>query len=174
MALEQEVKLSAPVPGMALTAEPKGRPWRRPYQYSTVDEVATYYIDRMMNPEFTSGLVEQVEVGFPLAFIADVWISVSTMEGLHSVDLGAMVSPIIIEMMKLQLEEEGVSYSVGDEDDEIQISDKQMIKIRDELLGEEEDLEAASLTPTEMEEEPTVEVEEEMPQASRGLMSRKQ
>mgnify|MGYP000330188162 FL=1 len=169
MALEQEVKLDAPVPGMSLTAEPKGRPWRRPYQYSTVDEAATYYMDLMLDPRFTDGLVEQVEVGFPLAMIADVWISSSTMEGLHSVDLGALVSPVVITMMKTLLDAEGVSYEIGDEEDEVTMSKKEMIKLRDELLGSD-DLESSEMP---MVEEAPMEEPTEEP-APRGLMSRKQ
>ena len=169
MALEQEVKLDAPVPGMSLTAEPKGRPWRRPYQYSTVDEAATYYMDLMLDPRFTDGLVEQVEVGFPLAMIADVWISASTMEGLHSVDLGALVSPVVITMMKTLLDAEGVSYEIGDEEDEVTMSKKEMIKLRDELLGSD-DLESSEMPM--VEEAPMEELTEEP--APRGLMSRKQ
>lgn len=171
MALEQEVKLDAPVPGMSLTAEPKSRPWRRPYQYSTVDEVATYYMDLMMDPRFTDGLIEQVEVGFPLAMIADVWITASTMEGLHSVDLGSLVSPVVITMMKALLDAEDVSYEVGDEEDEVTMSEKEMIKLRDELIGSD-DLEASE--PPMMDEPmPTEEMPEEPSEASRGLMSRK-
>lgn len=171
MALEQEVKLDAPVPGMSLTAEPKSRPWRRPYQYSTVDEVATYYMDLMMDPRFTDGLIEQVEVGFPLAMIADVWITASTMEGLHSVDLGSLVSPVVITMMKALLDDEDVSYEVGDEEDEVTMSEKEMIKLRDELIGSD-DLEASE--PPMMDEPmPTEEMPEEPSEASRGLMSRK-
>ncbi len=172
MAIEKEIKLTAPVPGMALTAEPKSRPWRRPYEMTTIDEVATYYMDRMMNPEFTDGLAEQVEVGFPLAFIADVWITTSTMEGVHSVDLGALASPVVIEMMKALLDAEGVSYEVGDERDEIKMSEKEMIKLRDDLVGKN-DLESADM-PEMTEEVATEEMPEEEQQAPRGLMSRKQ
>jgi|TARA_R100000388_G_C7241756_1_gene161946 hypothetical protein len=171
VAIEQEVKLSAPVPGMSLTAEPKGRPWRRPYQLSTVDEVAAHYMDLMMNPEFTAGLTEQVEVGFPLAFIADLWTTTSTMEGVHSVDLGALVSPVIIEMMKALLEADGVSYEVGDERDDIKMSKKQMIKMRDDLMNSG-DLEKADAMP-EVTEPPAKEMPEKT-EAPRGLMSRKQ
>lgn len=171
MALEQEVKLSAPVPGMALTAEPKARPWRRPYQLNTVDEAATYYMEKMLTAEFTEGLIEQVEVGFPLSTIADVFISISTMEGVHSIDLGALVSPVIIELMKATLDSEGVKYEVGDEDDQLKMSQKEMIKMRDELIGKD-DLEMSSV-PDVQEEEPMEEMaDEEMPN-KRGLMSRK-
>lgn len=171
MALEKEVKLDAPVPGMSLTAEPKGRPWRRPYQYSTVDEVATYYMDLMMDPRFTEGLIEQVEVGFPLAMIADVWITTSTMEGVHSVDLGGLVSPVVITMMKTLLDAEGVSYEIGDEEDEVTMSKKEMINLRNELLGSD-NLEASE-SPMMEEPVPTEEMPEEPSEAPRGLMSRK-
>ena len=173
MALEQEVKLDAPVPGMSLTAEPKSRPWRRPYQYNTIDEAVPYYLDLMMEPEFTDGLIEQVEVGFPLAMIADVWITASTMEGLHSVDLGALVSPIVITMMKTLLDAEDVKYEVGDERDEITMSKKKMIKLRDELLGSE-DLESVDAPMAEeMPMEETIEEAEEEQEAPVGLMSRR-
>ena len=175
MALEQEVKLDAPVPGMSLTAEPKSRPWRRPYQYKTIDEVVPYYLDLMMEPEFTDGLIEQVEVGFPLAMIADVWITASTMEGLHSVDLGALVSPIVITMMKTLLDAEDVKYEVGDERDEIKMSKKKLIKLRDELLGSE-DLESVDAPMAEempMEEIIEEAEEEQEQEAPVGLMSRR-
>lgn len=175
MALEQEVKLDAPVPGMSLTAEPKSRPWRRPYQYNTIDEAVPYYLDLMMEPEFTDGLIEQVEVGFPLAMIADVWITASTMEGLHSVDLGALVSPIVITMMKTLLDAEDVKYEVGDERDEITMSKKKMIKLRDELLGSE-DLESVDAPMAEempMEETMEEAEEEQEQEAPVGLMSRR-
>ena len=38
----------APIPGMSLTAPPKGRPWRKPYQFSTVDEAVELYTDMMI------------------------------------------------------------------------------------------------------------------------------
>jgi hypothetical protein len=101
--------------------------------------------------------------------IADVWISASTMEGLHSVDLGALVSPVVITMMKTLLDAEGVSYEIGDEEDEVTMSKKEMIKLRDELLGSD-DLESSEMP---MVEEAPMEEPTEEP-APRGLMSRKQ
>jgi len=174
--LEKEVKLSAPVAGMSLTAEPKSRPWRKPYQLSNVDEVATHYMTALLNPEFTIGLTEQVET-YPLALIADVLITHNTMEGLHSVDLGTLVSPIVIELMKALLDQEGVSYKVGDEQDLPEISDKKLIEIMDSLSTDEEssleemDLSIASLAEEEMPEQNTL---KDGPVENRGLMSRKQ
>ena len=32
---------NAPIPGMSLTTEPKGRPWENPPQYDDVDDVVS-------------------------------------------------------------------------------------------------------------------------------------
>ena len=74
-------------------------------------------------------------------------------------------------MMKALLDADGVSYEVGDERDDISMSKKQMIKMRDDLMNSG-DLEKADVMP-----EVTEQSAEEMPEeaeAPRGLMSRKQ
>jgi hypothetical protein len=170
--LEQKAKLEHAVPGSSLTAEPKSRPWRRPYRYSSIDDVAMHYLTIMMDPRFSEGLKEQVDV-YPLALITDILVQASTMEGVHSVDLGALVSPIIIETMKALLDQEGVSYKVGDERDLPTISDVELRKIRNELAGSD-DLEEADFSEpaTEEVEQPEAEEQEEdtLPM---GLMSRR-
>ena len=171
--LEQKATLEHAVPGSSLTAEPKSRPWRRPYRYSSIDDVAMHYLTIMMDPRFSEGLKEQVDV-YPLALITDILVQASTMEGVHSVDLGALVSPIIIETMKALLDQEGVSYKVGDERDLPTISDVELRKIRDELAGSD-DLEKADFSEpaTEEVEDPEVEEQEEDDTLPMGLMSRR-
>ena len=105
----------APIPGMSLTAPPKGRPWRKPYQFSTVDEAVELYTDMMINPEFVRGMATAVERKMPLATIADLLITTNVMEGKHSLDLAVLVSPVVIEGMKALLDKEGISYTVGNE-----------------------------------------------------------
>lgn len=172
MAIEKEVKITGPVPGMSLTADPKSRPWRKPYQLSTIDEVAPYYMEKMLTPEFTEGLIEQVETGFELVIIADIFVAVSTMEGVHSVDLGALVSPIIIELMKAILDKEGVSYTVGDEKDDITMSKKEMIKLRDSLINEDSDEDEMSDMQESSDQEEEEDEQNEIDQIKNGLMSR--
>jgi len=74
-------------------------------------------------------------------------------------------------MMKTLLDAEGVSYEIGDEEDEVTMSKKEMIKLRNELLGSD-DLEASE-SPMMEEPMPTEEMPEEPSEAPRGLMSRK-
>jgi len=56
---------TAPVPGMGLTAEPRGRPWLNPPQYSTVEEAVSYYLPMFERDEFHVLLTEQLENGIP-------------------------------------------------------------------------------------------------------------
>jgi len=172
--LDRKASLEHAVPGSSLTAEPKSRPWRRPYRYSSIDDVAMHYLTIMMDPRFSEGLKEQVDV-YPLALITDVLVQASTMEGVHSVDLGALVSPIIIETMKALLDQEGVSYKVGDERDLPTISDVELRKIRDELSGSD-DLEEMEFSDTAVEDaEETIESDEQEEENNlpMGLMSRR-
>jgi len=171
---KKEVKLDAPIPGMSLTAEPKTRPWRRPYRFSSIDEVASYYMDNMLNAEFVAGLTEQVETGFTLAFIADTLITASTMDGVHSIDLGVLVSPVIIATMKSLLDADKVEYKIGDEQDKIPMSEKKLMQLRDKLLTEDTD-ELSDSPPLEEEiDKEDMESSEEIPiETITGLMSRK-
>tara|TARA_R100000353_G_scaffold145171_1_gene104079 strand:+ start:1007 stop:1531 length:525 start_codon:yes stop_codon:yes gene_type:complete len=171
--LETKATLEHAIPGSSLTAEPKSRPWRRPYRYSSIDDVAMHYLTIMMDPRFSEGLKEQVDV-YPLALITDILVQSSTMEGVHSIDLGALVSPIIIETMKALLDQEGVSYKVGDERDLPTISDVELRKIRDKLAVSD-DLEKSNLSEpaTEKVTEPEIEEQEKDETLSMGLMSRR-
>lgn len=103
----REMKIDAPIPGMSLTAEPKSRPWRRPYQFSTVDEVVEFYIPKITDPQFAVLLIEQVENKVPLSTIADILVTANTMEGKHSIDLGVLVAPVLIEGMAAVVEKAG-------------------------------------------------------------------
>ena len=37
-----EPTFNAPIPGTAMTRELGARPWQRPYQYSTIEDVTNY------------------------------------------------------------------------------------------------------------------------------------
>tara|TARA_R100000995_G_scaffold67947_1_gene36592 strand:- start:750 stop:1274 length:525 start_codon:yes stop_codon:yes gene_type:complete len=171
--LEAEARLEQAIPGSSLTAEPKSRPWRRAYRYSTIDEVAMHYITLMMDPQFIEGLKEQVDV-YPLSLIADALVSISTMEGVHSIDLGTLASPIIIETMKAMLEQEGVSYKIGNEK-QSEISDVALREIRDSLSTDTDDLEQTEvpIIPDVEEKEVSTQEEEDENINPMGLMSRR-
>lgn len=164
MALDPAKQFDAPIPGMSLTAELGARPWQSPPQYPTVDEAIQYYMDRMTSDQFMDQLIDVVEMGIPVSDIANIIQTSSVMEGIHSVDVGVLVSPVIMEMIMFIAESAGVDYVTGlDDPQEGVISKTKMAKIMKQLEAEMED--------TEGKEVPSVVEEKEEP---KGLMARRQ
>lgn len=108
-----EPLFDAPIPGQSLTAELGARPWQSPAQYPTVDEAIEYYMSRMATDEFADSLLEVMEMGIPLTTMANTIQMSSVMEGKHSVDVGMLVMPMLIEMMMLIGDSAGVEYDSG-------------------------------------------------------------
>ena len=102
-----------PIPGMSLTAELGNRPWQQPPQYSTVEEALQWYIPRLVNPEMINQLLDVIESGLPLTTIADAMQTGGVMEGKHSLDVGILIIPVLIETMAYLAEEAGVEYDEG-------------------------------------------------------------
>ena len=161
--MRNEPTFDAPIPGMSLTHELGARPWQTPAQFPSVDEAIQYYMESMSSDEFIDQLMDVIEMGVPLADIANTMQLSGVMEGLHSVDVGALISPVLIEMMSFLAESAGVEYVVqAKQDKEDKISDAKMAKIIQKL----------ELTTEEKEEEENV--EEVNKEAITGLMSRRQ
>ena len=159
-----EPLFDAPIPGQSLTAELGGRPWQSPAQYPTVDEAIEYYMSRMATDEFADSLLEVMEMGIPLTTMANTIQMSSVMEGKHSVDVGMLVMPMLIEMMMLIGDSAGVEYDNGltelkDDTTKDAVLDNVRRKLK-EKIGEKE-------------ETPEVkDVEEEMEEPT-GLMARR-
>ena len=165
MSLDPAKQFDAPIPGMSLTAELGARPWQSPAQFPTVDKAIQYYMDRMTSDQFMDQLIDIVEMGIPVSDIANIIQTSSVMEGIHSVDVGVLVSPVIMEMIMFIAESAGVDYVTGLDDPQGErVSKTKIAKILKELEAEIDD------TEEEEEEAPSVE-EEEQP---KGLMARRQ
>ena len=162
-----------PIPGMGMTAELGGRPWQTPPTYTTVEEASDYYVERMSNPAFREQLIDVMEMKIPLTTLANTIQLASVMEGLHSVDVGMLMIPILVETMMLIGDSADVKYVTGMEESKGE-RPAMINKIVNDIKlkqGEEEDM------PIEQEEiMPTEEsVEEQMPmeEEPKGLMARR-
>lgn len=169
---KQEVSLDAPIAGQGLTHELGNRPWQNPPQYSTVEEALQFHIPRIVNPDRQEELMNVIETGVPLTIIAETLQSGAVMQGRHSVDVGILIIPVLMETLAYLAEEQGVEYVMGTElktDDTPSESAVAlaMKKIREkrEALGKEE---SATL----ISEEPLEPVVQEPPTEG-GLMSRR-
>lgn len=105
--------IDAPIPGQSLTAELGNRPWQKPPQYNTVEEALEYYIPRLTDPDMLDDLFDVMETGIPLTTIANALQSAGVMEGKHTIDVGILVMPVLIETMAYLAEESDIEYTMG-------------------------------------------------------------
>ena len=158
-----------PIPGMSMTHELGARPWQQPAKYTTVEDASKYYITRMQDKQFTETLVNVLEMGVPITTLANTIQLSSVMQGLHSIDVGMLVLPVIMETIKLIADSADIEYNTGlDADDSVKIGsntsdiDVTIGKLSDLVDDDEEEL------PMDIEE--TV-IEDEEP--TMGLMARR-
>lgn len=157
----------APIPGMALTAELGGRPWQNPPRYTTVEDTIDYYISRMSTDEFEAQLLDVLEMGVPVTSIVEVTQLTGVMQGMHSVDVGILVAPILMEFIMLVADAAGVEYNSGLEDDDPQPSKSAIAKAISKF--KEVDKKTEEQEPAPVMEEP----KEEQSSEPMGLMARR-
>lgn len=103
----------APIPGMSLTHELGARPWQSPPQYPTVDEAIEYYLERMSTDEFMDQMADVLEMNVPVTTLANTIQLAGVMDGKHTVDVGMLVMPLLMEMIMLIGDNAGVKYDSG-------------------------------------------------------------
>ena len=171
MAVREEPSFDMPIAGQSLTAELGGRPWQQPPQYSTVEEALDYYIPSLESEEVSTQLLDVLEMGIPVTSVANAMQTASVMDGKHSVDVGVLVLPVLIELIMLIAETAGVEYISGLEPDKT-IMNKSLInkairKYEKEKEKEDEPLDDTGVMTT------IESLQEETPEEKTGgLMSR--
>ena len=170
MAIPEDAMFNAPIPGQMMTAELGARPFQRPPQYSTVDEAMDFYAKRIMSPKLRDGILDVMEMGVPLTTLANSLQAGGVMQGKHTIDVGVLIMPVLIEMLAYVGDEEGIEYDMGmddPEEDPDKFRDahiyKAVQKVKEKM--EKEEVKTEEPVPS---AEPVVE-EEEKPM---GLMAR--
>jgi hypothetical protein len=154
----------APIPGMSLTHELGARPWQSPPQYTTVDEAIEYYLERMSTDEFMDQMADVLEMNVPVTTLANTIQLASVMDGKHTVDVGMLVMPLLMEMIMLIGDNAGVKYDSGLTDVPDNTTKDTLIEsVRKEMQQKID----------ESEEEPEVEEEVTKEEPKSGLMARR-
>ena len=157
-----EALIDAPIAGQSLTSEVGGWPWEQPPQYSTVEEALEFYLPRLTEPTLQNELMNVIEMGLPLTTIANALQQGAVMQGTHSLDVGILVMPVIMEMLAYLATERGIEFNMGTN---VEVDDSPSgvaVKLALKKLKAKEG---------EPEEEPEEEIEIEEPIG--GLMSRR-
>ena len=162
----KEPVFDAPVPGMGMTHELGARPWQQPAQYTKMDDIAQVYIAQMQDDAFVEQALNLLETKMPVTMIANAVQTTNVMNGVHSIDTGVLALPIIMEMIMLIADTEGIEYVTGTERNiEAELQDS---SIQAAIQQVEDEGKMAR------EEEPIQEEEQvEMENMSTGLMARR-
>jgi hypothetical protein len=126
-----------------------------------------YYIPRLTADEVTEQLLDVLEMGVPVTALANTMQLSGVMEGKHTVDVGVLIMPVIMEMISYIADTAGIEYDMGtDKPKKVSetLVDKALTKLQEEEDKEEEQIEVM----------PEVEVvEEKTMEEPAGLMSRR-
>ena len=164
-----EQSFDRPIPGMGMTHEVGARPWQNPPTYATVEEATDYYVERMGSEQFKSQLIDVMEMGIPLTTIANTMQLSSVMEGVHSVDVGMLLLPILVELLKSIGDSVDAKYVTGMENDGNGNNSVSALKIIDSMKRSANDsVEEEVVQPQELPIE-----QEETDNEPMGLMARR-
>jgi hypothetical protein len=108
--------LHQPIPGISLTGAPGNAPWEQPPKYVSLDEVVDYYSDRLVDEDMITNVISVIKRDVPLLSIAEGMIRMGVMEGMHTIDAGMLVKPVLVELMIALAEIYGVKYVIQAED----------------------------------------------------------
>ena len=104
------------IPGMSLTSEPGGRPWEQPPQFVELDDVVAHYVEKMTDGPVVDSLLEAMRNDAALVDIASTLIKGGVLKGIHSIDVGFLVLPILVELMQTIGDMNDVGYIIESED----------------------------------------------------------
>ena len=106
--IKPERFLSAPIPGQSLTDTPRNYAWERPPEIADYEEATKLYIDKLANQDVMDDLAVVFDGGMPIAPFVDALTTMGVGEGLHSVDVKLIVSPVIHAFIKAAMLEYGI------------------------------------------------------------------
>ncbi len=162
---QREPSFDRPIPGQSMTAPLGERPWQNPPRYASVEETLQFYMPRITSQKMANQLMDILEMGVPIDTVVDTVQLGGVMEGIHSVDVGILVSPVLSEVIEQMAIAADVDYVLeGNESDEETPDDSEITLAM---------MEAAKNTGRAIKEET---VEEEAPieePEPKGLMARR-
>ena len=103
-------------PGISWTAPLKGRPWMNPPKSVSITDISQQYIGAIGDEAALNEVLDALESKAPLAVIAEVLMMGGVSKGLHTLDAGVLVMPVIIETLKTVAELNGIEYTVFPDD----------------------------------------------------------
>ena len=99
---------SRPIPGQSLTATPKNAPWERPPELVETGDAVKYYIDKLADEDVMDDLAITFEMGADLRTVVETLMTMGSMKGLHTVEVGMLAGPIVASFVKAAMSTYGI------------------------------------------------------------------
>ena len=171
-----EPELDAPIPGMSLTSELGARPWQSPPEGNDLNDAVDFYIPRLGDPEYVGQVLDIIDSGVPLTSIAESMILVGNMEGKHSIDVGVLVQPVIVEFLKGIADITETKYTISADKNfrDKDVTEGMLNKVTKELqtLPQEQQSDIDTLVAKSSDIDTDIE-EKDMMEEPKGLMARR-
>ena len=119
----------APIPGNSLFTTPNDVPWERPSELDTVDDALAYYFTNLRDPEIIDDLMTVLDMGIPLQPIVETMYLSSVMRGVHNLDVGLIVAPVLSEFLAAVAKTYDIDFSYTSVDPQKAKSEKEQQKV---------------------------------------------
>ena len=108
----------APIPGQSLTSTPKSAPYERPPEITDPVEALDWHLDRLDNPKAVKEAMFFLEMGMDLSTLVEGIARGAVAEGIHSIDVSLIITPVIHEYLKGYADALEIEYDEGFENEE--------------------------------------------------------
>lgn len=168
--LNPNADFAGPIPGASLTTELGNRPWENPPKETDLSVVINNYLNRLQNPANIFPVLDAVKRGTSITTIVEAVIETAVMEGEHTIDIGILASPVIVEYLKQAAEVAKIDYKLSAQDIR---KAKETNKISSQLLEEVLE-ERKKQKDTPMSEELEASAQEIKTSSKKGLMAKRE
>ena len=119
-----------PIPGASLTSKLGKYPYENPPELVELKDVMNHYMSKLADQEVLDDFALLCELGIPLKPIVKSLVQSQQAEGVHSIDTGLIVSPILHEFIKQAVEASGTTVKDDDRDYKKEAEAKEMQRFK--------------------------------------------
>lgn len=105
---------NAPIPGQSLTKAPKQYPWERPPVITDPEEAMQMHLTRISQPDQLEAVLNIFEMeDLSIKAVTNGIIRGAVANGVHSIDIGMIVAPVLHEFIKQATKAVGLEVDDG-------------------------------------------------------------
>ena len=119
-----------PIPGQSLTDSPRNAPWERPPEMVEPNAIAEYYIRKLSDDELMQDLSVVFELGGDLKSMTEAMMNISVSQGMHTLEGGLVVAPVVGSYIKMAMAELGVAVKETNRDPEVETTGRETMRLR--------------------------------------------